>query len=900
MADSTNTKIIYYVADIAGAITGIKNIEQQNAKLAKTIGQQFGDVGTIISSTFKKISTTSKVNPSTGLTEQIKLYNAQETIIKGLTGSYIKYTEAQSANSKNGVKDIQTLEDVTAKYLKLEKAQNKVKESINPLIGKASQLGTNFQNTSDINNKFADRLKSFGLITGNVKKNLDYTAGGIRTFGYEATTTSGKTVAFTESIKRTSDGIQRVSRTLKEANKPTETLAQSILRLSSRAIVTIPVWMALRGAVMGTISVFKNGVKDLVAFDLALQKVARNMAGTPKEIANNMAVMRNEITKASIEFGVSTEDISEAVKKFATLGFSFEESMAGGIASTKLATVLFGSASETANSFARALNLLIDRSDGAKSATEQMNEAMALTAELEKTNQFEINEVNQSLINFGGTAKTLGLNMRETLALLATMGSNLISGAKGGTLLSTSFQQLIGNLDKIPKTLGISVNPKLESMTQIFMRVMDEIERLGKVDIEAQSKAISTLFGGVRGAKAVRALVSDLELLRTNLSIVPDTKGFEQQVTNVVDTLSGQSKRLKNLSKEFGKELISTIINPTQLENSIRGINVGLEFIINNMEKAKKAVEAYKKVRINPVGFILDITAKPKIDPKIINKVNKEIEAFKKTLGKDISDGMKTNPVPIDATLDVQSITIEETRNKLAEIVLDSELDRLKSIGASNVELLKAEDLYRNLLNISLQEEDALRKKLELEQAIGEEKQLQSKLGSDSIKLFRIAQTEGSNIAKQIGDVLSGDRNFDAFVATGGKALETFKKEFGDIFEQQQAIQFFKGKSVPGARSLTGGKSIDIQEQAIREPISTANISAIASREGVLPTRTAQAVNAVSQTNNITNNFNIDTKNPFAKPEDLIVDSIIKAMESSKVKQKLSNLIAGDNQTNVL
>lgn len=182
-----------------------------------------------------------------------------------------------------------------------------------------------------------------------------------------------------------------------------------------------------------------------------------------------------------------------------------------------------------------------------------------------------------------------------------------------------------------------------------------------------------------------------------------------------------------------------------------------------------------------------------------------------------------------------QDIVLEyEKQNQIAKLILEDQLERLKANGALNSEVLKAEGLLKKQLKIEEQLEDRVKRQLALQREKTKEQRLQSKLGSDSIKLFEIAQTEGTDIAKAIGDVLAGDTSFSSFVQRGGKALEVFKQQFEDIFKQQQALAFFGGGRVPGLEGLQGGRRINIEERGIFEPVSRFNVQAELQKQRIL------------------------------------------------------------------
>ena len=166
------------------------------------------------------------------------------------------------------------------------------------------------------------------------------------------------------------------------------------------------------------------------------------------------------------------------------------------------------------------------------------------------------------------------------------------------------------------------------------------------------------------------------------------------------------------------------------------------------------------------------------------------------------------------------------------------------------------------------------------------------------MKLFDIAKTQGVNIAKQVSDVLSGSMDFSQFVRKGGAAVDIFKKEFSDIYEQQQAIAFFKGSSVPGEKALRGGSRIGIQEdlgtRARRfDPQAEIQRQRLINQEQAPLLKTNQLATQIQQTNTISNVINIasdvDSKKWQAK--------MLALFDMPEIKNKLALMITGERNT---
>jgi len=386
-----------------------------------------------------------------------------------------------------------------------------------------------------------------------------------------------------------------------KGNKIFTNFADNVKQLAGRAILTIPIWIALRGAIMGFFSAISGGFKDLIAFDLSLQKIRNNLQGTKEETAAAFNSIRRSVTQASKETGISVIEIAGAVKQFATLGFSANESLQGGLAATKLSIALFGDASNTAEAFAKALNILIDRSKGAKTVTDQMNEAFALTSQLEETNNFEIKNVTEALNKFGGTAAGVGLTMNQTLQILAALGTAGRSGAEGATLLSTAFNTLLKNLPNLSSKLGL-VTIAGESTFNTFRRIIDKIVELNNTPGGKQTAitAMSDIFGGARGIKIVQSLVAVKDILDANIKLLPNFEALNNKVARTLESESGQAKILGNNLTETGKSFVNAIMGAEDFTDSL----INLNKIISKISDALLPVGATIHTVFSNLGFI--------------------------------------------------------------------------------------------------------------------------------------------------------------------------------------------------------------------------------------------------------------------------------------------------------
>lgn len=918
--DSTSQKIIKLLLDNSDVYQGLKATEIEAHRSAQNIGASFAGIGTVISKSlvgFKKAVT---ITDDKGTTKPLRAAIEYETILQTVEGRYLKLTEVTGKLEGKNETLVTSMKDVTHQYDKTVNSQER-------LIGQSSKLATNFGNVTDVNQKFVQQLANTGKATFVIDENFQQIADGTQKFGYLVATSKGEILQLNEVISKTPDGVQNVSRSvtdvtdkfhnysssISQGSKNTVSLTENMARLAKRAVLTIPLWLVLRGAVMGTISTFRNGIKDIVDFDKALQKLQRNISATSQNIPADMQMAKDAIIDFSIQSGKSVEEIANAIQKFSTVGFSLEESLVGGLGATKLATLLFGDSVETADAFARSLRVMTENISNTEDKQRLMNSALALTDKLWKTNAFEVDEFSGNLQKIAGTASVANLSMNETLALLATLSTGGLAGRAGNLLRSTLLKSLT-QMDKVAQNLGFSFDPKKQNTIEFVLLMVEALKKLKtQENVPAElADILGELFGAARGTELPSALTALEKTLKSNLAMTGDIANFNKEFEDQTKTINILSQRYTNLNKEIGRTFVSGLVGGEDFKNTLEKIVGVQEQLLKGSEVFGQilkdvflvggvtAVLAFQKQILGAIAALKSLmataAATPIVLPVVIGGVglleiqnnlkklagqvgakNIEIEKAGAKIGQAINRGFKhglsldelnnliielttfgavnlnMDIATFDAALkvlkeirDVEAQTAKETEQSaisakkhldISKLVVANQIEKLKAQGALNSEILEATTLLNKQFGIKEDELTLLERQLEKERAINEEKRLQAKLGNESLELFKIAQEHGVKVAKEIGQVLAGEKDFADFIKRGGKSAEIFADKFSSIFESKQAEQFFKGEKIStlpskkesgfdfnifskeigkGLESLRGGFNIPILEEAIR------------------------------------------------------------------------------------
>lgn len=820
------------------------------------------------------------------------------------------------------VRYIGDIREVTNSVRTLERINKSAAQSLGRDFDKATQIVS--QNISKIN-RIPIKTKAgeaFRTIT-----QLDTTVR----------TASGNLRTFSERFKTVDGAITPVSSSMREGGKAARTFTQNIGTLIKRAALTIPVWFALRNSIAGVFRTIRDGIKNIGEFDRALQLLRRNLSATaqsPEELERNFARVRDEITKFSIQTGIAVEDITKAIQRFATVGFNFEESLRAGVAATKLAILEFGDAETTADAFARSLRVLTEGLDENVDRSEAIERALALTDELWKTNAFRVNEFTNNLNKFAGTARVANLSIEETITLLATLSTGGL-GERAGRLLRTTILRALADFDKVNRVLRLRINPEVDTTLDFILKLVQALKGLSSPDAVPTELAgvLGDLFS-VRSTEILAALTALEKTLKENIAVTADVEKFNSEFEDLTQQTFLLQERFTNLNKEIGKAFVTGLVGGEDFNDTLQRIISFQDQILERATNIGRALRFAFKVSLDPQGSIakaiddaLDFQGRiEEADTQLQAGFNQILRGLRRQLNRvqleeliiDISEGnIKLDPSirpqtesalrrileeeTIKVSPEVEILTNITTQNireqqKLAEVILEDSLERLKIQGATNSQLLRAEQNLRRQLDLQEDVFDTLKRELELERSITEEQRLRNRLSSNTVTLFRIAQTEGNEIARSIGEVLAGQRDFNTFVRLGGRELEVFKEQFADIFEQQQALRFFRGQFIPELPELRGGTRIPIEEESLRRRTAlfdprTALREARAERQLLTPTNIQQTNNI-----NITQNITPSAGTTLEEFSQEVLNTFNEAVNNpnSETTRSLKNLILGD------
>jgi hypothetical protein len=388
-----------------------------------------------------------------------------------------------------------------------------------------------------------------------------------------------------------------------------------------------------------------------------------------------------------------------------------------------------------------------------------------------------------------------GANIGSILAVLSGVLPGVIGGfrnARAGiqpNQYANIGKQAGANFGSIFGDIFSNSNVRLP-LTQVVRRTITDF------GIRIQNLP-SQIFGGIQSSLAAGNLGASIGSIVSKFGVYFFNVWLIQQLLSIIPTGGG---------KNLGDRVIDSVVN-------FMGLFDGGSRQKNLLKNGPKVTG---NISVDIMESLLSRGMSPVEAGRLLAKQRERLELLERLKALGIEE--RSGKLSLDS----------EARQKFAQEIVKLRGEELKTQGALTSEIIRQQIEDEKRLNIQKTGLEYLTQQLQLEKAVNDEKKLQGKLGSDSLKLFEIAKSgpQGVQQAQEIGKLLQGDTSLSQFFNTASKgAIESFKKSWGDLLTNLQAEAFFKGENIPGLNLAPGvlsfgqrfsGSNIAIDEEAIR------------------------------------------------------------------------------------
>ncbi len=426
---------------------------------------------------------------------------------------------------------------------------------------------------------------SYKQVDQSISSNTKFTKDGAVTVQKMTQTlqdATGKQLTFSHSVLQSKDSVQRLDESTKVLSNTVNRnkdgiggLIEGYGKLAIRALAVVPIWGAMRGALASLTGTFNDTTQSMIKIDLALAKLKNEFAvGEP--IGNSLDLAREKAEDLAVSLGVSAEQAIRVASQFKTSNLTAAEAIAGMETAMRGSVATGEDAVQIAETLADIYKFMGSNIEGASTSQEKMNAIMGAMLTLLPTSAVSFKDFKDALANFLGTANNTNLTLNQTLALVATTGSGMQRGARGGTQLASAFNQLAQKAKDVRDFIGDTRGKNaFEQMFAILEKAREIRDKGGDIQ-----QPIAEIFG-LKGGKAVSADIALLDNLKVQLeslnrlSLKDFQAEFDKRVGNITTTVDKQLERLKQIRERLGRNFFEGFFGAgaTDAANGLKGIN---------------------------------------------------------------------------------------------------------------------------------------------------------------------------------------------------------------------------------------------------------------------------------------------------------------------------------------
>jgi len=407
--------------------------------------------------------------------------------------------------------------------------------------------------------------------------------------------------------------------------------------------------------------------------------------------------------------------------------------------------------------------------------------------------------------------------------LRTQMGRMFIEGIIGGKDFKDTLKKINGMMkdgvywakaigDSLSSFFGITDAIKfgIDNTMKSIDKFSEKLQKGLRAELSVKElKDLIRNLGSYETASGMKISSKTIKLLKENLKKLEKDPNFrvkipvniaEKELKSRVERAKEEAKRLK---KEFeaNKELHPTLyFLDTPTIASIRKLKEQLEIIRMTKEGLSKVGSSFANLvsdvgeyvtKFNESNVVLqDHTKAIKLSDLLTKVLKEDWEGVIKLVGKDVIK--QKDVIKLQKDLNKIATTSLQQQESVSKLLINHELALLKIKGATNLEILKATQALNEMAGINQDTISKLKTQLSIEQEITKEKTHRNTLSSRSLKLFEIAKKYGKEYAVNISKYLAGKTSWEQFKRSGQKTLKIFKKEFKNVFTNEEAKRYFE------------------------------------------------------------------------------------------------------------
>jgi hypothetical protein len=255
-----------------------------------------------------------------------------------------------------------------------------------------------------------------------------------------------------------SSNISKVSIAHDKAAEAVEKHKNALMKLTGRAILTIPIWMALRGAFQTGMAAISDTVKTYFDLESEMGRVATVTRGSKEDIED----LKDEVISYSMTASRGFKEAASAIYALGSAGLDVKEQLAGMNHIMDLSIGTFGNTEQIAKLVAGAYNVFGDSIEGATTSSEKFKHISDILAYTYSTQQVELSEIANAMTYVASVANLVNISFDDLVTTIGVLNTGMLKGCVDTKteILTDKGWKYFKDLDKTEKVATLNINTK--------------------------------------------------------------------------------------------------------------------------------------------------------------------------------------------------------------------------------------------------------------------------------------------------------------------------------------------------------------------------------------------------------------------------------------------------------
>lgn len=376
--------------------------------------------------------------------------------------------------------------------------------------------------------------------------------------------------------------LKAIERQHGKVKKSSKSLRENMSRLGKRALLTIPIWFALRNAFMAVNRAITETITTNLKFEESLARIETVVHGEASTIKAEMAGIKQTILNVATKTDRPINELAEAFYFLRTSNLETAEAMALFEPTVNAMIGTGNDAKDTARALAGIYNTLgkrIKDTANIQETAQRIGDVLTFTY---ATQDVQLQELVEGYTKLAPYVSGLDDSFSDIIATIGFLNTKLLRSGRTGRLTGRSILQLTKNASKLASEFGIVFDPDkpisfIDTLRQLNAQMGSTLTMTAR-----QQQQIQEVFA-TRGGVPIRLLLDNFEEFEQVLNKTSTSaEGFAEKMKSIrMRTINAQMRRMRNIFMAMANDFISGIYATGELAGALQNVN-------DNIEKGRK------------------------------------------------------------------------------------------------------------------------------------------------------------------------------------------------------------------------------------------------------------------------------------------------------------------------